>query len=154
MHTNSRFAVAIHILTLMAYKREQALTSEYIARSVTTNPVVIRRTLGDLRRAGLVASHPGAGGGWRLLRSPERITLLDAYHAVGEGLPFALPPHPPNPQCRVGRAIQQAVTGYFEEAEAAMQRRFADITIAQALAEVETPRHTSSCMQADPAASA
>ena len=85
MSVNSRFAVAIHILTMLAYQQPELLTSGFIACSVTTNPVVIRRVLGDLRRAGLVTSQAGSGGGWKLRREPEQITLLDAYEAVKEG---------------------------------------------------------------------
>jgi len=137
MHTNSRFAVAIHILTLMAYKRETVLTSEQIACSVTTNPVVIRRALGELRRAGLVASQPGNRGGWRLLREPEQITLLHAYQAVKEGLPFGLHPQP-NPLCAIGKTMQQALVGVFEEAETAMAQQLGRITIAEVLRRVES----------------
>ncbi|HEY4389291.1 MAG TPA: Rrf2 family transcriptional regulator, partial [Ktedonobacteraceae bacterium] len=60
--TNSQFAVAIHTLTLIAQAGDEPITSEYIAGSVNTNPVFIRRILGLLSRAGLVASQPGVGG--------------------------------------------------------------------------------------------
>lgn len=141
MNTNSRFAVAIHILTLMAYRRETMLTSEYIARSVTTHPVVIRRVLGELRRAGLVTSHCGNGGGWRLTRPAEEITLKDAYDAIKEGVFFRLPPQKPDPCCFIGYTIEQALTGYFEEAEAAMERQFAQTTIAAVLERIHTLRN-------------
>jgi predicted transcriptional regulator len=67
MNTNQRFSISIHALTLLA--ANEALTSEAIANSVDTNPVVIRRTMASLREHGLVESKPGANGGWRLLRS-------------------------------------------------------------------------------------
>lgn len=137
MHTNSRFVVAIHILTLLAFRREEALTSETIASSVTTNPVVIRRTLGELRKAGLVCSQPGNRGGWRLLRAPERITLLDAYHAVQKGPPFAFPSQCPNPNCCIGKTIHQALTGVFDEVEQAMAQQLAQFTVADVLARVQ-----------------
>jgi Iron-dependent Transcriptional regulator len=50
---SSRFSVAVHILTLLAHEQGRALTSEYIAGSVNTNPVVIRRMLGLLSKAAL-----------------------------------------------------------------------------------------------------
>jgi DNA-binding IscR family transcriptional regulator len=64
---NCRFTVAIHVLCLLAAQHPQPLTSEFIAGSVNTNPVVIRRLLGSLRRAGLVKSQPGVSGGWELV---------------------------------------------------------------------------------------
>ncbi len=133
MSVNSRFAVAIHILTMLAHPQPELLTSAFIACSVTTNPVVIRRVLGDLRRAGLVTSQAGSGGGWKLLRKPEQITLLDAYKAVEEGPLFALHAQQPNPHCDIGRTIQQALTDFFSEAETALEERLAQSTIADVL---------------------
>lgn len=137
MSTNSRFTVAIHVLTLLAYAQPELLTSEHIACSVTTNPVVIRRILGDLRRAGLVLSHAGNGGGWKLARRAEHITLLDAYEAVQEGALFALHPQRPNPACAIGKTIQSTLTAFFEDAETALEERLAQSTVADVLTRVQ-----------------
>ena len=134
MNANSRFTVAIHIMTMLAYGREQRLTSEFISRSVTTNPVVIRRIMGELRRAGLVSSHAGSGGGWQLTKAPEQISLRDIYLAVKEG-PLFPPPHSkPNPQCCIGRTILRAVQDVFDDAESVLEQQFAQITVADVLA--------------------
>ena len=70
MSTNSRFTIAIHVLTLLARSRAEPVTSEYIAASVNTNPVVIRRALAGLRAARLVSSQvaTAAAGGWLATR--------------------------------------------------------------------------------------
>lgn len=48
---NSRFSVAIHILSLIATTSDKSLlTSDFIAGSVNTNPVVVRRMIGVLKR--------------------------------------------------------------------------------------------------------
>ena len=60
---NTRFAVAVHILTLLHTQQGEPATSEYIASSVNTNPSLIRRLLSQLARAGLTASQMGTGGG-------------------------------------------------------------------------------------------
>jgi DNA-binding IscR family transcriptional regulator len=60
---NSRMTVATHILSyliLAESKRSDAVTSDQVAFSVNTNPVVIRRILGLLQRGGLVRSSRGA----------------------------------------------------------------------------------------------
>ncbi len=137
MIPNSRFTVGIHILTALAYNRNQPLTSEVIAASVNTSPVVIRRALGALRRAGLVVSQPGNRGGWRLTREPDQITLRDAYNAVQRGSLFASPPKQPNPQCPIGKTICIALSDFFAEAEEAMKDRLAERTIAEVLAHVQ-----------------
>ncbi|GAB4086659.1 RrF2 family transcriptional regulator [Myceligenerans cantabricum] len=44
--------------------------------------------LSDLRRDGLVVSQRGAGGGYRLARSPEKVTIADVIRAVDGPLVF------------------------------------------------------------------
>lgn len=136
MSSSSRFAVATHILTLLAQSSDEPTTSEYIADSVNTNPVVIRRLLGALRTAQLVTSQGGNGGGWRLTRMPEAITLRDVYCAVEDDVLFPLHHRPPNPNCPVGRHIQQALVGHFNAASQAMEAELARTTIADMLREV------------------
>ena len=131
---NSQFAIAIHILTLLAQAEGEPTTSEFIAGSVNTNPVFIRRILGLLSHAGLVVSQPGIGGGWRLLRDPAAITLLEVSRAVDEGHLLAMHHSTPNPDCLVGRNIQRTLTVYFDEAERAFEQTLAQRTIAEVLA--------------------
>jgi Rrf2 family protein len=141
MNTNSRFAVAIHILTMLARSHPEPLTSVCMANSVTTNPVVLRRLLGDLRRAGLVESRPGNCGGWRLCKQPEQITLLDCYLAVKEGSLFGLPMQKPNPHCNVGKTITKALCGLFQDAEQALQERLAQTDLAQVVARLSKQQY-------------
>ena len=133
MAHNSQFAVGIHLLTLLAQTPDETQTSEQMSGSVNTNPVFIRRILGRLAEAGLVDSQPGVGGGWRLARQPEAISLLDVYQAVDEGHLMAMHHSEPNPDCLIGRNIQRSLTVYFEEAERAFAERLARQTVAQVL---------------------
>jgi Rrf2 family protein len=121
MNVSTRFTVALHILTLLASSRGEPLTSEYIALSVNTNPVVVRRLLGFLKKQGLVSSQPGTGGGWGLSVAPGSITLLDVRRAVIEGSPFTMHNQTPNPACPVGRNIQGVLGALYEKAEQAME---------------------------------
>jgi Rrf2 family protein len=140
MRPSSRFTVGIHILTLLAHgaSGEEALTSEYIAGSVNTNPVVIRRLLAMLRKAKLVRSKGGPGGGWQLVVPPGRITLRDVYRAVESDPLFPLHAGTPNPRCPVGRTIQSAVSSRYEEAQLALEKDLARSTIGDLLQEVNT----------------
>ena len=55
MKIASRFTVAVHtLLAVQFFGNNYKTTSEFIASSVQVNPVVIRRTLGALKAAGLV----------------------------------------------------------------------------------------------------
>lgn len=135
--SNTRYTVAIHILTLLAYCGPDALTSEFIAGSVNTNPVVIRRILARLRAAKLVASQAGPGGGWQLLRDPGKITLRDVLLTVERDPTFLLHSAPPNIECPVGKAIQTLLARRFQSAQEAMERDLDRTTIAQLMAEVK-----------------
>ncbi len=130
---NSRFAVAVHILTLLEQSRGEPVTSEYIAASVNTNASLVRRLLGMLAKAGLTTSQLGTGGGALLARPGSAITLLDVYRAVDEGEVFALHRERPNPKCPVGRNIQAALTDRFDAATRALRAELARTTIADIL---------------------
>ncbi len=138
MGANSRFAVAVHVLALLAIEnREEPTTSEYLACSASTNPVVIRRILGVLRKAGLVTAQPGVGGGASLARCPDQITLQEVYRAVGEGGLFSLGSRKPNPNCICGRNLQPVLADVFYKAEQAVEATLAGITVAQIARQVE-----------------
>src|SRR5262245_37725708 len=113
MNTSSRFVVAIHVLSLLGYFAEDQ-TSESMARSVNTNPVVIRRLLSLLRKAGLVRSQPGPGGGWQLTRPGSDITLRDVYAATEGHTLFPMHRSKPHPRCPVGGKIQPLLSGCFD----------------------------------------
>jgi Rrf2 family protein len=124
--TSSRFAVSLHILTLLESQNGQPVTSEYIAGSANTNPGVVRRLLSMLHRAGLVTSRLGAGGGALLARPAAQIRLIDVYRAVEPGSLFAMHRSPPNPNCIVGAHIQAALGTAMGRAEAAFEAELAE----------------------------
>lgn len=133
---NCRFTVAIHVLCLLAAQHPRALTSEFIAGSVNTNPVVIRRILGVLRKAGLVRSQPGVSGGWGLVAKPDKITLGAIYQIMRPGTVFAMHSQQPNLLCPVGRNIQRGLRLHYQKAQAAMEAELDRITITDVLEDV------------------
>ena len=82
MTTNSRMASAVHIMSFVAYAGDEGTTSEAIAKSLQTNPVVVRKILKLLEREGLVALRQGRQGGVGLRHPASRITLGQIYKAV------------------------------------------------------------------------
>lgn len=131
MAANTRFAVAIHAAAVLAMNADGYVTSESIASSVNTNPVVIRRILRALTQAGLVESQIGKSGGSRLARPPERITLLDIFKAVEfDGL-FGLPDKPENKRCHVSCGMKQILTDVFEDSQKSVESRLKRTTLAQ-----------------------
>lgn len=129
MSTSSRFAVAVHVLTLMAWAEEEPLKSEQLAESVQTNPVVIRRMLCELAESKLVVSQTGSMGGSKLARDPQQITLLDIYQAVESPGVFSLHRHPPSRHCPVGVNIGSVLNEVLDEVDTAVERVLSNITI-------------------------
>jgi Rrf2 family protein len=130
MKISSRFTVAVHILSLLALESSSHCTSEWIAGSVNTNPVVVRRIIGKLKKAGLVDVRPGAGGAY-LLKETKDITLLDIYRAVEvveEGELFQIHEHP-NQNCPVGANIQAVLEIILLRAQAAMEKILEEISL-------------------------
>src|SRR6266481_8268533 len=101
MRTSGRFAMAVHVLAVLAYKECDRVTSALLAGSINTNPVIVRRLLLALQRAKLVETCKGAGSGSRLSRSPGRINLAEVYGAVEAVEAFAKPSQKPNAKCPI-----------------------------------------------------
>ena len=138
---NTRFAVAVHILTLLHTQKGEPATSDLIASSVGTNPSLIRRLLLHLARAGFTTSQMGSGGGALLACPASAITLLDVYRAVGEDVDI-IPMHAsPNPKCMVGRHIQAALETRITAAERALEQELARTTIASLAGDVSRREH-------------
>jgi DNA-binding IscR family transcriptional regulator len=126
----TRFAVAVHILLLLATEPGGQATSARIAERVGTNPVVIRRLAGQLARAGLLRIRRGPGGA-ELARPPEAITLADVWAAMRRpGLPL-LPTHPGPKRSpdRLGHTVPALLRGSFEAAERALERHLSETTL-------------------------
>ncbi|MEV5561113.1 Rrf2 family transcriptional regulator [Nonomuraea wenchangensis] len=139
MSANSRLTIAAHALAwvgLYQCQGHEVATSEQIASSANTNPVVIRRLLGDLRRAGLVESRRGVGAGWSLARDLESMTLLDVYEAVEPGPLFALHRSTPDQECVVGHGIQPAMQRIYDGIEETLRRELARVTLKDVLQDV------------------
>ncbi|KZE55604.1 Rrf2 family transcriptional regulator [Brevibacillus parabrevis] len=137
MKISSRFSIAVHILSLLSIDANSHHTSEWIAGSVNTNPVIIRRVLGQLKKAGLVNVRAGAGGA-SLARELASITLLDIYRAVEvveEGQLFHIHDHP-NPACPVGANIQFVLELILLRAEHAMEAILQSVTMQELVSDL------------------
>ncbi|KHL93598.1 Rrf2 family transcriptional regulator [Paenibacillus sp. IHB B 3415] len=128
---SSRFSMAVHTLSMIALCPLEC-TGDSIASSVNTNPVVIRKIIGMLKRAGLLGVRAGVGGAY-LLKDPEHITLLDIYRAVhvaDEDHLFDIH-NTRSLNCLVGRNIEQVLQDELKEAQEAMENRLTQTTLGQ-----------------------
>jgi Rrf2 family protein len=119
----------LHVLLHMAY-HDRPLSSEQIASMLETNPVVVRRTMAGLRKAGYVRSVTGRGGGWSISCDLKTTTLLDVHRAVGGSHVFAIGVDNPRPNCAVERGVNMALKDALQKAEALLIERLGQVTLA------------------------
>lgn len=143
MSISSRFAVGIHILTLIELNKEGVTSSEFLATSVNTNPAVIRKLMGMLKKADLIEVHPGIAGA-KLAKGLSDITLYDVYKAVNivqEKELFSIHENP-NPECPVGRNIQDTIEIFFTSAQLAMEKVLRSVTLEDVVKDIATKENT------------
>lgn len=146
MPASSRFAIAVHMMTLMAHTDEECIKSEDIARSVNTNAVVIRRLIGAMAESGLLVSQTGPCGGSKLSRSPKEITLLDIYRAVEGGTLFSLHRQRPNHRCFVGKNIEVVLQEIQTQMDGAVEEVLGKITLENVLQSVDPKASRLACL--------
>lgn len=132
--TNTQFAVAVHVMAMLA-TADGTRSSETMAASVATNPVHVRRVLARLRRSHLVASRPGPGGGWVLSCSPATTTIAEIWRAINGDDP-ALGLHAPAPACRIGQWVQAELEDVDRKVRKAIEAELSMITLADFVAGV------------------
>lgn len=126
---STRFAVAVHILAVLRLHSGGPVSSELIAASVNTNPVVVRRILSQLKKAGLVEAQLGSGGGFLLAREAAEIDLEQVFRAVEEE--WSIPTHrePPSCECPVGRNVLPILEKVTERASRAMLAELGGVSV-------------------------
>lgn len=142
MKRSSRLSVALHALVHLAKQPAEALTSSALAECLMTNPVVVRRVLGELREAGIVAAARGHEGGWRLLLAPEAITLRAVYAAMDESL-IRVESDAGDQQCGIVRSVNAVMGEFLADAEALLAARLERVSLADiARSATPNPLHT------------
>ena len=116
---NTHLSVAIHILALIELNPNNS--SDSIAQSVQTNPVVVRRISGSLKKAGLITSKSGFSG-YTLAKPSQDITLLDIYKALDLEKNLFPVHQNPNPECPVGKNNQRTLDSTFDDVKASIER--------------------------------
>lgn len=130
MRSDGRLARMLHVLVHMALLGGKE-TSERIAQMLNTNPVVVRRTLGALRDYGIVESEGGRGGGWKLSKTLDDITVLDVQRALHKGAILSAGVSHDHPSCPVERASNAVLESAAAAAEAKLREIYASTTLAE-----------------------
>ncbi|PIR15910.1 MAG: Rrf2 family transcriptional regulator [Elusimicrobia bacterium CG11_big_fil_rev_8_21_14_0_20_64_6] len=137
MAANSRFAVALHALSIIAHRADTRHTSKDIAGSVATNPVVIRRLLAELARAGIVEAAHGAKGGFRLAKPASNISLHDIRQAAEDCGSMFAQHGKKNEKCPVACRMAVILKSLFERVEAKVAPELKRTTLADIVAQLD-----------------
>jgi Rrf2 family protein len=128
MPLSGRFAMAVHALVLLAQSAD-GYASEYIAGSVNTHAVFLRRVLRRLAEAGIIEAREGRGGGYRLARPARAITLAEVYRVVEPEGPLSASPAEPNHRCPVGAGMRVAFGATMSAAREAVETALSKQTV-------------------------
>lgn len=117
---------ALRATVWLARTPDQAESADQLAKAIHVPRRYLHKVLQDLVKAGLVRSQSGPGGGYRLDRAPEEITILDVVNAVGSierirTCPLGLDSH-----TRLCPLHQE-----LDKAYAAVEQAFSHVTVAQ-----------------------
>ena len=130
----SDFVVALHVMGFLAARDGHPLSSELLASSYGTHPVMIRRVLSKLQASGLIRSQRGTGGGSILAGDAETISLRQVFEAVNEDQELL-------PRYRgIGGEVAEVLGAYIDafskRAESALMAELGRISVAAMDAEV------------------
>ncbi len=137
MAVNIQFSIAVHILAGLGYRDDKEATSSRLAMSVNTSPSFVRRTLAKLSKAGLVETTTGKAGTCRLVKRPEKISLLDIYKAVEAPKAFAIHAYANQKVCPVSCHIKTALENALAKTQKAMEVALDDITLAEIITDIK-----------------
>lgn len=147
MQISSRFTMAIHMFACIDTFSDQKMTSDFMAVSIGTNPVIVRKILQQLKAAGLIEVARGTGG-VTITRPLNKITFLDVYKAV-ECAPDEELFHfheNPNQKCPVGKNIHHVLDKRLLEVQKAMEEKLSEMTLADVKKDIavyiEKEQHT------------
>ena len=119
---------ALRATVWLARVPEKAESADQLAQSICVPRRYLHKVLQELVKAGLVRSQSGPGGGYRLDRDVEEITILDVINAVGQierirSCPLNLESH--TSLCPLHQELDKAY--------AAMEDAFSRVTVAQVI---------------------
>lgn len=139
MQISTKFTIAIHILTAAKFfEGQQKVTSQFLASSIGSNPVIVRNIMLQLQAADLIEVKRGTGG-ITICRPLKDITFLDIYKAVetnsNDDL-FRFHENP-NPQCPVGSTIHGALNDSLREIQDNFEKDLASHNVQEVYDNVE-----------------
>jgi DNA-binding IscR family transcriptional regulator len=112
---SGKFAITIHILTLLTKFPNDFLSSEFIAGSMNLNPVLVRKEIANLKAHYIVESKEGKNGGTKLSKEASDITLKEIFEMTFDKINLGYAKNQPNPDCPVGKKVNQNLAELYAD---------------------------------------
>jgi len=131
------FSQAIMTVLFVGDKVDQGFFDFVPTKEISASLNIARPTavkiLGNLASMGIIETREGARGGVRLAIAPADVTILDVFTAIETGKPMFRHDFELRVTGEKPNRAQEAVLTILDEAEAAMENRLAQTTIAELL---------------------
>ena len=126
---SGKFAITLHILTLLSKFPDEYLSSEFLAGSMNINPVLVRKEIANLKKHNIVESREGKNGGTRLAKSVKDITLDDIFKMTFQKVSLGYAKNDPNPACPVGKKINQNLDALYDDINNKISTQLKEISL-------------------------
>ncbi|MFM9989747.1 Rrf2 family transcriptional regulator [Flavobacterium sp.] len=126
---SGKFAITLHILTLLTKFSDEYLSSEYIAGSLNLHPVLVRKEIANLKKNHIVESKEGKNGGTKLLKPAKDISLDEIYKITFNTVTLGFSKNEPNPLCPVGNQINQNLENLYEDINQKISNQLSEISL-------------------------
>ncbi|MGK4569116.1 Rrf2 family transcriptional regulator [Flavobacterium sp. 3HN19-14] len=126
---SGKFAITIHILTLLSKFPDEFLSSEFIASSMNLHPVLVRKEIVNLKKNGLVESKEGKNGGTRLFKKAESVTLDAIFKMTFETVTLGYAKNDPNPDCPIGKNINKKLDALYADINQKISSELSQMTL-------------------------
>ncbi len=126
---SGKFAITLHILTLLSKFPDEYLSSDFLASSMNINPVLVRKEIANLKKHALVESREGKNGGTRLAKAAKKITLEDIFKITFDKVTLGYSKNDPNPACPVGKNINKSLDTLYTSINKSISSQLKSISL-------------------------
>ncbi|NBN63840.1 hypothetical protein GWI72_04275 [Microvirga tunisiensis] len=125
--------MAVHAMCVLSFRSPHLSSAVFVGENISVNPLIVKRIIGAMVKAGLAEAVLGARGGYRLARPAEVVTLWDIYYAIQGSGPFLKRHGMPESNCDEGRAIDRVVHDLYTDLDLVVETRLKRVTLASIL---------------------
>lgn len=136
MKFSHKLSDAVHLLAYIEIFPDDDLSSRAIARSIVTNPSMVRSLMMDLRKAGLLKTKQGSAEP-ELAKQPKEISLYDIFAAVDMDHHLLHVDEDTEQKCLVGGNIQTSLAKAYAEVEEAAFAKMREISLQEIVDQIK-----------------